>query len=259
MEVTFDKIHNVVLETLQPKVKKADILQIIGNWYYLFLCSKERSVSLKLPYYNAKSIHDIYQYLRLFLITYKLALQPKLIFFKDTCLFDIFCYNKTPFKLNISNCALDFIREKGNVLEWANNVIVSKNKFLPVFKKAHLEKVDWGVINNTFKLFVAIRKHKLIEHPILINLDGNILLSLSCGRDIMLKEYLFFKTIAYDRNNSADDDIEIEDQLDKNKIDRRKEQAGTKNDSPNRLPHPSFDPLSHRRHYFRWFTTWRDA
>jgi hypothetical protein len=218
VEITFEKIHKVVLETLLPKVKKAVIFDIVGKWYYSFLCSNEKDLSLKLPYYEPKSINDIYQYLRIFLLTYKLLNKPRLTVFKDTFLFNVFGYQKIYPTLNRDDCALGFIKEKGDLLVWDKGVLTSKNIFLPVFKKAQSENANWKIINNTFKLFTVIRNNKLIEYPILIDLEKEISLSISCSKDLTPREYLLFETIIYKKSNSDDDDIDLEESLSEKNI-----------------------------------------
>ena len=37
MELAFDKIHEVVIDALSPKVEFSPFLKVIGNWYYKLL------------------------------------------------------------------------------------------------------------------------------------------------------------------------------------------------------------------------------
>lgn len=213
MEVTFEKIHKVVLETLRSPVRKAVIFDVIGKWYYRFLSSEENLLSLKLPYYEPKSINDIYQYLRIFLLTYKLVNKPRLTVFNDTCLFNVFGYQQNYSRLIKTDCSIGFIKEKGNLLVWEKDILVSKNVFLPVFTKVQCENNNWAIINNTFNLFKAIRNNRLIEYPVLIDMHKDLALSISCSKDLTPEEYLLFQTVVYKKNGSDDDDIDLEDAL----------------------------------------------
>lgn len=212
MEVTFEKIHKVVLETLRPRLTKAVIFDVIGNWYYRFLSSDQDLLSLKLPYYDPRYINEIYQYLRIFLLTYKLVNRGRLTVFGDTCLFNVFGYRQNYSRFNRNDCLIGFTKEKGDWLVWEKDILVSKNMFLPVFKKAQCQNANWAIIGNTFKLFSAIRNNKLIEYPILIDLERDLALSISCGKDLTLEDYLLFETLVY-KKSGDDEDIDLEDAL----------------------------------------------
>ncbi|MEO7046284.1 MAG: hypothetical protein ABI091_13325, partial [Ferruginibacter sp.] len=214
MEVTFDQINKVVLETLQPQVIKAEIFDVIGKWYYSFLGSNEKKIQLRLPYYNPKSINDIYQYLRLFLLTYKLINRSRITIFKDTCVFNVFGYKRHYPKLTKENFFLAFIRERGNLLIWEKDILTRKDVFLPVFYRSQCEGTNLNELNNTFNLFKVIRQNGIIMYPILIDLEKDLSLSLSSGKELIPVDYILFETIAYERNRDVKDDIELEEQLD---------------------------------------------
>ena len=60
MELIFDKIHEVVLETLEAQDKRPHILEVIGKWYFKFLTSNKEQLSLHIPTYNEEVLNLIY-------------------------------------------------------------------------------------------------------------------------------------------------------------------------------------------------------
>jgi hypothetical protein len=42
MEVTFNKIHEVVLEALNLQEENSDFFKVVGKWYYNFLKSNDK-------------------------------------------------------------------------------------------------------------------------------------------------------------------------------------------------------------------------
>ncbi len=215
MEVTIDKIHEVVLETLSPKKEHATILKVIGRWYYNFLQSPDEKITLHVPKYKEESINLAYNYMRLFSLTYRLVNRPELIAFENTCLFNVFDYNKRRGQfLNNTKPTIDFVKQEGEVLHWSDNVLTSNNRFIPVFIKEQIENSHWDDAYNTFNLFKIIENKGLINHPVLINFREDLCLSLSTGDKITANPFVQFKTINWDlRIYSQDDAIEIEDEL----------------------------------------------
>ena len=57
MEVTFDKIHEVVIDTLSPQKENTTILKVIGIWYYNFLQSPDEKITLHVPKYKEDIIN----------------------------------------------------------------------------------------------------------------------------------------------------------------------------------------------------------
>lgn len=215
MEVTFDKIHEVVIETLSPKKENSTILKVIGNWYYNFLKSPDKKITLHVPKYNEESVSLAYNYLRLFSLTFRLVNRPELTAFENTCLFNVFDYNKRRgnFLIN-TKPTIDFVKQEGEVLHWLDNVLTSKNRFIPVFIKEQIKNSHWVNAYNTFKLFKIIDNKGLINHPVLINLREDLCLSLSTGDKITVKPFVQFKTINWDSKvYTHEDAIEIEEAL----------------------------------------------
>ena len=59
MEVIFDIIHDVVLETLEIQDERPYILEVIGKWYYDFLISNQEKLTLYLPSHDEKLLNII--------------------------------------------------------------------------------------------------------------------------------------------------------------------------------------------------------
>jgi len=215
MEVTFEKIHEVVLEVLNIKEEHPVNLKVIGKWYYIFLQSPDEKVTLHIPKYEEESINIAYKYLRLFSLSYRLINRPELTNFNNTCLFNVFDFNKRMQQfLNNTKSTMDFMKKEHNSLYWSDNVVISKDRFIPVFIKEQIENSNWVETYNTFKLFKTIENKGLIKHPILINLREDLCLSLSTGDKIKADEFVQLKTLNWDSKiYTQEDAIEIEDDL----------------------------------------------
>jgi hypothetical protein len=215
MEVTFDKIHEVVLEALNLQEERSTFFKFIGKWYYNFLQSTVEKLSLHIPKYEEESIIIAYNYVRLFSLTFRLINRPELTAFDNTCLFNVFNFNKRMHQfLNNTKSTIDFVKQEGDVLYWSDNVFFSKDRFIPVFIKEQIENSHWHVTYNTFKLFKIIENKGLINHPVLINFREDLCLSLSTGDQISVEEFVQFKTIIWDAKvYSQEDAIEFEDEL----------------------------------------------
>ncbi len=215
MEVTFDKIHEVLLEILSPKKEHAAILKVIGRWYYNFLKSPNEKITLHVPKYKEESINLAYNYVRLFSLTYRLVNRPELTAFENTCLFNVFDYNKRRGHfLNNTKPTIDFVKQEGEVLHWSDNILTTKDRFIPVFIKEQIKNSNWDDTYNTFNLFKTIENKGLIDHPVLINFREDMCLSLSTGDKITTNQLVQFKTINWDpKIYTQEDVIEIEDEL----------------------------------------------
>jgi hypothetical protein len=215
MEITFEKIHKVVLATINLKEEHSAFLKVVGKWYYNFLKSPDEKLTLHIPKYEEESINIVYNYVRLFSLTYRLIYRPVLTAFENTCLFNVFDFNKrTNHFLNNTKSTIDFVKQDGDVLYWSDNVLISKNRFIPVFRKNQIENSHWDDTYNTFKLFKIIENKGLINHPVLINFREDLCLSLSTGEQITADEFVQFKTMNWDpKLYSQEDAIEIEDEL----------------------------------------------
>jgi hypothetical protein len=215
MEVTFNKIHEVVLEALNLKEKHSAFLKVVGKWYYNFLQSPDEKVTLHVPKYEEETINIAYNYLRLFSLAFRLVNRPELTAFENTCLFNVFDYNKRiGYFLNSTKPTIDFVKKEGEVLQWSDNVLTTKNRFIPVFIKEQIEISHWDDIYNTFILFKIIENKGLINHPVLINLREDLCLSLSTGDKITANQYVQFKTINWDSKiHTQEYAIKLEDEL----------------------------------------------
>lgn len=214
MEVRFNQIHDIVLEALSFEEYQLNFLNVIGKWYFNFLSSNNKKLTLHIPKYKEEIINVIYDYTRLFSLTYRLINKQELTDFDSTCLFNVFDYNKKKNNFYDSDSTFDFVRQEGNFLIWSNNIVVSKKRFIPIFQKKQIENSNWIDIYNTFKLFRIIERGNLINRPILINFEEDLCLSLSTGEHTKTDEIVLFNTINWDSNKMTDDDaIEYEDDL----------------------------------------------
>jgi len=215
MGVTFDKIHEVVLEALKLQEEHSAFYKVIGKWYYNFLLSSDEKLSLHIPKYHEESVNIAYNYVRLFSLTSRLINRPELTAFENTCLFNVFDYNKRRLNfLNNTKSTIDFVKKDGDVLHWSDNVLTSIDRFIPVFIKEQIENWHWDDTYNTFKLFKIIESKGLIKHPLLINFREDLCLSLSTGDQISAEAFVQFKTINWDaKKYTQDDAIDFEDEL----------------------------------------------
>lgn len=207
MEITFNKIHAVVLESLNLQDEHTDFFKVVGKWYHDFLKSNENTLNLYVPKYKVEFLDVAYEYTRLFSLTYRLINKSKLTAFQNTCLFNVFDYNKKRgYFLNNRKSTIDFIKQEEEVIHWSDDVLTSKNRFIPVFIKEQIENLNWDYTFNTFKLFKTIETNGLINHPVLINLEEDLCLSLSTPNLKIKDDYILFKTLTWD-SKGMDDEI----------------------------------------------------
>jgi hypothetical protein len=189
-KVRFTAIHEVVMDYLE--IKRCEKLQSIGYWYYKFLQSNTRELVCYLPYFEKTISHSSYRYIRAFTYIFGLLKQQRVTEFAGTCLFDIF--NATS-NSKISDLTLDYSKQSGGVILWGEYTKTKIDCFLPVFKKSEIIEIgERALIVDTFKLFKHIRKHKLIDFPILIDLKKTTLsfnnLDENFGTFISEKQYI---------------------------------------------------------------------
>lgn len=172
-----EKIHKTVIESIGDEVNiDNNIILIIGQWYYDFLQSEEEQMKISIPLYNKELAASVYLYLRYFSLTYHLLTQPELKNFVGTCLFDLFNQKLNRSSFNVQDYILSYSGEKGGIIKWGNSTITNTRRFLPVFKQDQIENIKClKLINYSFKIFQSISKNNLINFPILIDLEDNIL------------------------------------------------------------------------------------
>lgn len=176
-ELEFSEIHNVVIYAFDETVEVSEKskLEVIGYWYYNFLNSKEEKLNLILPEFDTDFSKVALNYLRLFTLTFNLFNKEKLNDFEYTCLLDVFKYKPTINQINIKEYILNFSKRNDKSIGWSNGTYTDDNSFLPVFKKKQLESThELNIIYHTFKLFQSIRRHKLINHPVLLDFETDI-------------------------------------------------------------------------------------
>ena len=107
-QVTFTKIHDTVINCLEADIYKTK-LKSIGQWYHLFLESKEKNkLYLIIPFYEEEFSEQSLSYLRLYTFLYNLLNNLVICTsFEDKCLFNIFDYKETNNE-SISNLLLTF-------------------------------------------------------------------------------------------------------------------------------------------------------
>jgi hypothetical protein len=170
--IEFEKIHNVIIDFLDEE--KNDKLEIIGSWYFMFLCSETDKLNLYIPYYNKDFSCLAFNYIRAFTFVFNLLKEKKLTEYSGTCLFDIF----KPIRNNqMSDLTLNYKVVKNDVIVWGEAETLTKlDAFLPVFDEEGLIRFNKPkTIKNTFKLFKSIRNYRLINYPQLIEIEDKIL------------------------------------------------------------------------------------
>ena len=114
--IEFEKIHNVIIDFLDEE--KNDKLEIIGSWYFRFLCSENHKLNLYLPYYHKDFSSLAFNYIRAFTFVFNLLKEKKLTEYSGTCLFDIF----KPMRNNkMSDLTLNYKVVKNDVIVWGGS------------------------------------------------------------------------------------------------------------------------------------------
>ncbi|MCG1037714.1 hypothetical protein [Polaribacter sargassicola] len=211
--IVFEKIHNVIIDFLGEE--KNDKLEIIGSWYFRFLCSENHKFNLYLPYYDKDFSSLAFNYIRAFTFVFNLLKEKKLTEYSGTCLFDIF----KPMQNNqMADLTLNYKKVKNDVIVWGKAETLTKlDAFLPVFDEEELIRVNNPkTIRNTFKLFKSIRNYRLIDYPQLIEIEDKIL-SFSRGGNVN-DEIISEKKIYIENVLDDDSAMDIEDELLEKKI-----------------------------------------
>lgn len=218
-KLEFLDIHKVITETLN--ISDNSKLEIIGSWFFKFLNSEEEDLKLSIPSYEYEFSIIAYDYLRLFSITFYLVKESQINTYENTCLFNVFIYNPKIDVKNINDFILDFKTIKNNIALWNVDTNTELNQFIPVFNRDQItSEKDLKIIYNSFNLFKAIRKHKLINYPILIDLHKNIL-SFNIFKDFIPKIKVSENIILVDKKIDDEFAEEMEDKLIENIIKLR--------------------------------------
>jgi hypothetical protein len=183
-EINFEKLHLASLDYIDNQNNEhSNKLTAVGKWYFLFLNKEDKQKQLYIPYFSKDFKEIAFNYIRGFTFLYHFIKNAEVCNdFTNACLFNIFDFNKKVknkeiedliFSFDKSNKTKDLLIWKGVCNE---SVITSSNSFLPIFKKEELkEGKDFNSVANTFSLFKIIKEHKLIEKPIYVNLDNNVI------------------------------------------------------------------------------------
>ena len=136
--------------------------------------------------------------------------------------------------MNIDNYLLNFKSSKNGIGLWGEgDTITDLNEFLPVFKKEQVFPADLKTIYNSFNLFKSIRKNKLINLPILIDLNKDFL-SFNVFKGLETKNGISENIVLLDEK--LDDDKAI---IIRKKIEEKKTSLSLNIRYPNsKRPHP---------------------
>lgn len=214
--IEFLQIHEIVLGALdsrQIKYEPKQILQIVGEWFYKFLNSKEERLSLKVPYFSEDLIGPVVEYLTYLDLLTKLLQSQRPLQFEGTALFDFFRYNHND---KSSDCYLRFDRSQNSTLFFGEDTIVSQNRLLPVFKYEQLNANFNNAIDDAFHLFTSLASSKIVNRPILIDVQSNLSLwiskSLNFGSSKLLSSSISSVSIKNDDElGNALDELESRD------------------------------------------------
>ena len=217
MDLGFEKKHNVILEALG--VEENDHLKIIGEWFMKFSSSNQEEISLILPAYQEQIVVSAYNYLRLLSLLLKLLHKDQITKFENTCLFDVFQYKPSRLVRNLEDFLLEFKGENNHVLKWGENTVTDTNNFLPVFDKSQIStNRTLEALNNSFQLFKAIRKHQLINYPILIDLERDISLTIISRSHLGFDKLVGIHDISYDIKSTPQETASLANQLSEKSI-----------------------------------------
>jgi hypothetical protein len=212
-QVTFTKIHDTVINCLEADIYKTK-LKSIGQWYHLFLESKEKNkLYLIIPFYEEEFSEQSLSYLRLYTFLYNLLNNLVICTsFEDKCLFNIFDYKETNNE-SISNLLLTFKKKEKYAVLWDKGTITPTKGFLPVFNQDNIVQFnDKDIIASTFKLFKAIKQQQLITDPVELNFD-EVFIAFNNTKQQCLKSIINENLFEVERNLNDDDVEEIEDYL----------------------------------------------
>ena len=217
--IEFHSIHKVVLNTLNIEADYR--LEVIGRWYFIFLNSEEVELKLSLPSFDLEFSKIAFNYIRLFSITYNLVHIKKLDNFENTCLFDIFKYNPKKEVGRINDFVLDYKTVKNQIAFWSCDTITELKHFLPVFSRGQISsEKELKEIYNSFKLFKEIRKYKLINFPVLIDIKIDIL-SFNIFKNFEIKNNVSEINVLVDKKIDDDTAIDKRKDIESEKISKR--------------------------------------
>lgn len=219
----FEKLNEVVLESLKRRndsLKDIDVLILIGKWYLRFIESSEEQISLKVPHFNENLKQTVIEYLVALDLLIKLYELPPLQSFEGTELFDVFSYthDQDSYTRRRKEYGIPFKKAVNDEYLFGDEIIVSKERFLPVFKKGTV-KSHKDAIYDAFNLFQAIVMHDLINHPVLIDLEKDLSFLLMRA-PFFHHTKLLVECISSKDINSDDDRDEILDEVGKKLIKR---------------------------------------
>jgi hypothetical protein len=183
-EINFDRLHLASLDYIDNKNNEHhNKLTAVGKWYFFFLSKEDKQKKLYIPYFSEDFKEIAFSYMRGFTFLFHIIKNAEVCNdYNGTCLFNIFDFNRKVKNKEIQELIFSYEKsnKKKDLIFWKghNNetIITPRNDFLPVFKENELiEGKDFNTIANTFSLFKVIKQHKLIEKPIYVSFDNNII------------------------------------------------------------------------------------
>jgi hypothetical protein len=174
-EIAFSNIHIIAIDSLDVKESDVHQLKLIGEIYIKFLQTDKERLRLTLPIYSEKLIDNVTNYLKRINLIYTLRHSFQVTDFSNKCIFNYFTYKKNK-HLPHNDYQLSFIGKKNNTLKWEQSTITKLDEFLPVFNTNQFQEFQQlDTIYNTFPVFKSIKKSKLINSPIEIDLEECLL------------------------------------------------------------------------------------
>ena len=88
----FNKIDSIVHDVLSWEIESNEKyeLQVLGRYYYLFILSNNKFLSIKVPRYDFDFLNIITEYLYYLDLTLKLFIEDRVQEYNGTVVFDIF-------------------------------------------------------------------------------------------------------------------------------------------------------------------------
>lgn len=205
---SFDIYHKIVIDTLVSKGVKCDhcndLLRVLGHAFLKFLTADKKRLAINLPIYDQYLVQPIADYLLNIDLLFKAVCAPKVSNFFGTSIFDVFSDESSS---RDPRAFLSFSRVADNTIFFDGGIIISKERFFPLFKTNQILKADFSnEIDEAFFLFSKIAKAGIISHPVLFDLENDLSLFVSKSEVLASKKLSTHEIV--------DNKMESEDVLD---------------------------------------------
>ncbi|HEV8514874.1 MAG TPA: hypothetical protein VGQ59_16430 [Cyclobacteriaceae bacterium] len=159
-------------------VSNSYALSTIGRCYYSFLESDQTSLSLKVPAFDSGDQQCYTEYILYSDLLFKLLNKQKAFDFANSALFDVFRYLDARNKS--SDFSLPFNKIDNANLRFGQDTVLSPQRFFPVFNVQQISSTLYNEpVFDAFHLFSAVAKHRVINHPVLIDLEKDLTIFVS--------------------------------------------------------------------------------